>query len=373
MQYKKVQFISPEFPASELIAKDYETIHANNWYTNFGPFERHFSKEINQYIGQDIDVATASNATSGLMLAMMALLPQPKGERVEVIMPAFTFAAGADCLLLLGYTPVFIDIELETLQPDAVAARSYIQKNPSKIAGLLFCNIFGVGAPTINDWEALAADFDLPLIIDSAAGFGSCYPDGSLLGARGDCEVFSFHATKPFAIGEGGAVTSRNKELITTIRETSNFGFSGDRMVHNLGVNAKLQELNCAIGLHQLETLNDKITFRQDILAGYKKALEPHGYVFQANDDKSSVVFASVLAPTADTADAFHDRLGDRNVEAHRYYNPHLAKHPALKDRAIMADDLAVTEDVCSRIISLPVHRHINEETIAMIAQIAAA
>lgn len=370
MIYKKVQFISPEFPASELVAKDYDTIHANNWYTNFGPFEKNFAEKIREYVGQDVDVATMSNATTGLMLAMLALLPRPDGNRNKVLMPAFTFAAGADCLLLLGYTPVFVDIEVDTWQPNSKVAREYLKKHGNDVVGLLFCNIFGVGSPNIDEWEKIAKDSKLPLIIDSAAGFGSRYPDGSLLGARGDCEVFSFHATKPFAIGEGGAILGRDREFITEVRELSNFGFSNDRAVHHIGINAKLQELNCAIGLRQLETLNEKIKSRQEILVLYKHKLEKLGYAFQPNDSKSSVVFASVLAPTADLANKFYEALRDHNIEAHRYYNPHLYKHPGIKDGSLLADTLTVTDDVCARIISLPVHQHIDEETIDNIVRL---
>lgn len=371
MTSEKVQFISPDFPESSLVAKDYDAIVESNWFTNFGPFEKKFSAELASYIGQNIEIATVSNATSGLMLAMMALFPKPTADKREVLMPAFTFAAGAESLILLGYKPVFVDIESDSLQPDVACARDYIDAHKASVVGLLFCNVFGTGAPNIGEWEQLASEATLPLIIDSAAGFGSRYADGKPIGARGDCEVFSFHATKPFAIGEGGAIASQRKDLIERVYELSNFGFSKDKTAHEVGLNAKLQELNCAIGLRQLAKLDHTIDARHVLLSEYKKLLTPKGYHFQANDQNSSVAFVSVVSPDEDAADLFYEALIKDNVEARRYYSPHLYDHVAIQKESSVAKNLVVTDSVCSRIISLPVHKKIDASIIARICKLA--
>jgi len=371
MQSEKIQFISPSFPATSLMAEDYEAIIENNWFSNFGPFEKEFSARLAEYIQNDVQVATAANATSALMMAMIALLPDVKHGRQEVLMPAFTFAAGAESLILLGYTPIFIDINPDTLQPDIKQASNYILSHADTVAGILFCNVFGVGSPDIALWEQLATENKLPLIIDSAAGFGSRYTDGSPLGSRGDCEIFSFHATKPFAIGEGGAIASKRGDIIDRIRELSNFGFSKDRTAHAIGINAKLQELNCAIGLRQLTVLDETLSMRHGLLAEYKKLLVPKGYAFQVNDDQSSVAFVSVIAATQEIADRYYATLVDSNVEVRRYYSPHLYNHPAIKQKSKLADNLGITDSICSRIISLPVHKKISKETVRTLAELA--
>ncbi len=123
-------------------------------------------------------------------------------------MPSFTFVAVAQAALWAGYRPWFIDIDADTWQPSAPSARAVLECSRDRVAGILLANVFGVGNPQVGAWEDLAAQWDLPIVIDSAAGFGSAYADGERLGGRGACEIFSFHATKPFAIGEGGALVS---------------------------------------------------------------------------------------------------------------------------------------------------------------------
>lgn len=370
MKSKKISFIRPDFPKARAIAKDYRLILKNNWFTNFGPFERRLSEELAAYVGHGVHVATVSNATLGLMLAIQTYIGEPANQRNEVLMPAFTFAAGAEMLIRLGFVPVFMDINTETLQPDLLQAYEYYSKNKKKVAGVLFCNTFGTGAPQIAEWEVFCKRNGLPLVIDSAAGLGSLYVDGSRIGWRGDCEVFSFHATKPFAIGEGGAIMSGKKRPIEKIRQLQNFGFNKNREVEYLGTNAKLPELSCAIGLRQLAELDKRLCKRRQVLDTYKQYLQPQGYTFQSNDSNSSLAFISVIAPSEAVAAQDHKRLIKNGIEVRRYYNPPLHQHQLLRKHAKVAGSLKVTDDVCKRIISLPVHRHTTPKTVKRICEL---
>lgn len=360
MKYS-VPFIKPELPNAEELSSYYQKIVDSNWFSNFGPLEQELCRGIEKYIGQNINATTVSNATAGLMLALKALLPSDR--KGQVLIPAFTFAAGAEAIEWCGHEPVFIDIDKDTWQPDLKQAESYILQNRNEVTGILFCNIFGAGDPNINGWEKLAKEFSLPLIIDSAAGFGSKYSDGNKLGAKGDCEVFSFHVTKPFGVGEGGAITSRSTELIEKIRSMSNFGFSKSREVTNIGLNAKMQEINAAIGLWQLERIDERVERHQKNLVEYKKLLDKYGFKFQNNQEKSSVCFVSALAPSYEVADKLFDNLIKAGVEVNRYYNPPLHKQEAFSAYK-PAKDLKNTEEICRCIVSFPSHTVINEDII---------
>lgn len=366
MKYK-VPFIKPELPSAQELSDYYQQIVDFNWFSNFGPLEQELCNSTENYIGQSIHSTTISNATIGLMLALKALVPSTN-EKMQVLIPAFTFAAGAEAIIWCGHEPVFIDIDKTSWQPDLTQATEYLNQNHSKVAGILFCNVFGVGATEIDDWEMLAEKFDIPLVIDSAAGFGSEYKNGNKLGAKGDCEIFSFHVTKPFGVGEGGAITSRSKDTIEKIRAMSNFGFDKKREVTEVGLNGKMQEINAAIGLWQLERIDDRIKKHQKILNKYKNALEPFGFVLQENHEKSSVCFVSVLAPGPDLAQKLFDALREGGVEVNRYYNPPLHKHPAFSKYEI-ASSLNNTEDICSRIVSLPSHDMVGEEVFKVIKE----
>lgn len=360
MKYS-VPFIKPELPNAEELSSYYQKIVDSNWFSNFGPLEQELCKGIEKYIGQNINTTTVSNATSGLMLALKALLPSDR--KGQVLIPAFTFAAGAEAIKWCGHEPVFIDIDKDTWQPDLEQAESYILQNRNDVVGILFCNIFGVGDPAINAWEKLAEEFDMPLVIDSAAGFGSEYEDGNKLGARGDCEIFSFHVTKPFGVGEGGAITSQSIGLIEKIRSMSNFGFGKSREVTAIGFNGKMQEINAAIGLWQLERIDERIERHQKNLSEYKKLLDKHDFKFHNNQEKSSVCFVSALAPSQEIADKLFDNLTKAGVEVNRYYNPPLHEHKVFSEYKL-AKDLRNTEEICGRIISFPSHTVISEEVI---------
>jgi len=358
----KIPFIKPSFPTGAEIGSDYDKIVASNWFTNFGPYEQKFRREVAHFLNQDVNVSTAANATLAIDLAVRALLTRTE-TRNQVLVPSFTFAAGPEMLISNDYTPVFIDIEQESLQPNIDQAEKYIIANKKKMSGILLCNIFGVGNKNISEWEQLAEKYNLPLIIDSAAGFGSKYNKDLYIGSRGDCEIFSLHATKPFAVGEGGLVVSRNAGLIDKIRSLQNFGFDESRNVSIIGTNAKLQELNCAIGLRQLQGFKYRLRHRQQSLAYYKQKLERFGYSFQVNDDLSTVAFISVLAPDIKTAQISYTQLQSNGVEVKKYYAP-LHRQHIIANQSIINNTLAVTEDVANRILSLPLHDGMSHEII---------
>lgn len=366
MKYK-IPFIKPAFPSAAEVSEDFSAIVAANWYTNFGPYEQKFRTEIAQYLGEGAHVVTAANATLGIELAVLALMYPVVAERKEVLVQSFTFAAGPEVLIRHGFTPVFIDIEKDTWQADVQRAAVYIDANKEKVAGILFCNTFGVGNPEIAEWEKMAQEHNLPLIVDSAAGFGSKYSDEEMIGLRGDCEIFSLHATKPFCIGEGGLVIARNAELAEKIRRLENFGFDAHHDVAEIGTNAKLQELNCAIGLRQLALLDERLARRRANLAQLKQMLGKE-LEFQANDSISSIPFVSVLMPSAEIREKVLATLETQGIEAKTYYAP-LHKESALMSRSKLADDLIVTEDVSSRIVSLPLYDSMNNEELLLISK----
>lgn len=369
MKYN-IPFIKPDFPPVEEMVEDYKAIVASNWYTNFGPFEAQLCSDVAGYIGQDTYATTVANATLGLDIAVRALLT--KGDaRNEVIMPSFTFAAGADVLLAAGYKPVFIDIEESSWQPDITQADQYISENTEAVKGILLCNIFGVGNSRIAAWEDLANKHALPLIIDSAAGFGSRYPDGQLLGARGDCEIFSMHATKPFSVGEGGLIVSRSADLIEKARSLQNFGFV-DREVKAVGTNAKLQEINCAIGCRQLAKLDNRLSARRDVLQRYKAKLSGHGFIYQSNDEQSTVPFLSMVAATTESTKRIKETLTAEKIEVRSYYSP-LHLQPYLRSLSLDAGKFTTTESIASKIVSLPVHDDMSNDTVDKIVEIIIA
>jgi dTDP-4-amino-4,6-dideoxygalactose transaminase len=359
----KVPFIKPSFPGVGEIAEDYANIIKSNWFTNFGPYEKEFSKQAASFLGEGVFASTL-----GLFIAIKILF-KSDAKRRKVLVPSFTFAAGPEMLILSGFIPVFIDIGKDSWQPDWEQAEKYIENNKDSVAGILLCNIFGVGNQSVQKWESLATSNNLPLIIDSAAGFGSMYNDTQNVGVRGDCEIFSLHATKPFAVGEGGFIVSKDEKFIDEVRSFENFGFNKEKKIGVIGINAKLQEFNAAIGLRQLKGFHSRLAKRRISLKRYKAQLALTKPVFQDNDHNSTVPFVSVLMETKDLASIVLNELNKSGIEARKYYEPLHNQILILKESEI-AQNLINTEDVYSRILSLPLHDSMSNEDIDFISDV---
>ena len=363
MRYK-IPFIKPNFPDSRELIKDYEAIVASNWFTNFGSYEQRFSRACAEYIGSHVYATTISNCTLGLEAAI-SILCDP--TRKKIIMPSFTFAAGAEAVIRCGFEPLFTDIQKETWQPSISETKRLILEHDEEIAGILLCNVFGVGNQEIDEWEKLAKESNLPMIIDSAAGFGSRYIDSEMVGSRGDCEVFSMHATKPFAIGEGGLVVSKDTDFIEKVRSWQNFGFEADRNVHRIGTNAKLQEINAAIGLHQLSDFESRLRLRHNTLKDYKRLINSDVASYQLNDLESTVPFVSVRLSSPVQALKAQQHLLDNGVEARRYYTP-LHRQSILSRYSDGEESLKMTNYISDRVISLPVHDDMSRDDISLVS-----
>ena len=253
-------------------------------------------------------VALTANATLTIQLACSARFA---ADRPFALVPSFTAPAGPLGLAWCGFEPRFVDIDPVSWHPDVRDAERVLAEHPDEIAGILLTTTFGAANTDIGSWEALARRHDLSLVIDSAAGFGSSYPSGESLGARGTCEIFSLHATKPLPIGEGGAVASRDADLIDVIESTKNFGYDRTRRSVRLGTNAKLPELSAALGLRQLEGYPDRLARRRAVLAGYHEQLAPLGVQFQPEND-------AVGAGVRSGADADRGRAGRARRRARR-------------------------------------------------------
>jgi dTDP-4-amino-4,6-dideoxygalactose transaminase len=361
----RVRFLTVSHPDPSEVAEDYADIVQRGIFTNSGPVERAFSEELQEFIGEGAHVSLLANATVALELGIQTVVRT--GTRV--IVPSFTFAAGALAVRRCGFRPEFVDISLDTWQPDLAHAHQLLSRNEG-IGGILLTSTFGVGNPEITRWENLANDQAIPLIVDSAAGFGSTYTWGEPLGLRGTCEVFSFHATKAMGIGEGGILVSRDPQIVATVEELKNFGFDAERRAVHAGTNAKLTELAAAIGRRQLRTLPVRLQKRRRIVAMYAERLEPLGVQFQPGVRQSAPPFVSALMPTAESRDRLVRALDAAEVETRVYYNPPVHRHPIFE-----ASDgnrsLPNTDTVAARIISLPMGDDLAPSVIEFVARIA--
>ncbi len=359
----RIPFIKPEFPHIEEVKEDLQQIYDNNYYSNNGPIYYKFIEEMSAYLGQSLRIVALNNATSALMLAMKACF---KPEEKYVALPAFTFPAGPLAAQWCGYIPLFFDIDKETLQPSISSIKKIYKEYGQNIAGILLVNEYGIGNAQIDEWESLSQELGIPLIIDSAPGIGSTYPDGKLLGARGDCEIFSMHATKPFGIGEGGLIATKNKNLVDKIESLKNFGFDERKLTYIEGLNAKITELDCAIGLRLLKNYGNVLTRRRKVYLTYERLLKDK-VRFIPFAERASIQFATILV-NKDKRDKVLAELNNHKIDARTYYAPPLHYHPLFKDNP--REDLKNTEEISQQVISLPVHNDMTTNTVEFICDV---
>ncbi|MGH9563652.1 MAG: aminotransferase class I/II-fold pyridoxal phosphate-dependent enzyme, partial [Terracidiphilus sp.] len=234
-----------------------------NWLTNDGPFVRQFEKNIAEFVGVRHCVAMCSG-TVALEIAIRAL--ELKGE---VIVPSFTFVATAHALQWQEITPVFCDIALGTHHLDPKRVEEMITPRTTGIIG-----VHTWGQPcNVDALSDIARRRNLNLLFDAAHAFACSYA-GKMVGGFGQCEVFSFHATKFFNTFEGGAVVTNDDALAEKIRLMRNFGFKGYDNVIYIGTNGKMTEICAAMGLTSFESLGQFVATNQRNYRAYRSGLD---------------------------------------------------------------------------------------------------
>ena len=252
----------PNIGSHERFLERVRKILEARWLSNNGPFVQEFELRMADFIGIKHCIAMC-NGTMALEIAIRAL-----NLRGEVIIPSFTFIATAHSLQWQEITPVFADIDPRTHTLDPIRVEEMITP---KTTGIIGVHLWGRPCDT-ERLEALATRRNLRLLFDASHAFGVSYR-GRMIGQFGDCEVFSFHATKFINTFEGGAVVTNNDDLALKIRLMKDFGFAGDDKVIYIGTNGKMSEVSAAMGLTNLESLDHFVTINRRNHDFYKQGL----------------------------------------------------------------------------------------------------
>jgi dTDP-4-amino-4,6-dideoxygalactose transaminase len=367
-----IRFQGPELPSSRDIQRYFSRSCDAGQFSNDGPCARLLRERLEAYVGLGAHCVPVASATAGLLISLRALVPERTRGR-EVLVPSFTFVAPVAAIRWCGLEPVFVDVDPEGWHVDAGALADAIAARGDRVAAVLCCSAFGTPPPSAqrSAWELECERAELPLLVDSAAGFGAVTEDGARLGLQGNAEVFSFDAVKPFAVGEGGVVVTRSVELAQRIAQLSNFGFDEDRrVVAPGGLNAKLSELHAATALATLDRYPEILEHRRERAARISERLVEHGWTFQGACERGTWQFVPALADDRRERDLVLDRAAGR-VELRTYYAP-LHQMAQFADQG-WAGDLAVTADLGERIVSLPMANELSDDEIDEIVDVAVA
>ncbi len=333
-------------------------------HLSLGPKLAEFEREIAQYAGVRHAVAVNSG-TSALHLIIRAL---GISEGDEVITTPFSFIASANCVLFERARPVFVDIDPKTLNIDPAQIEEKITR---KTRAILAVDVFGHPA----EWDELtriAQEHQLKLIEDSAEALGAEYK-GRRTSSFGDAAVFAFYPNKQITTGEGGVVLTDNDEIARLCRSLRNQGRGeGDEWLQHerLGYNYRLSDIHCALGLAQLERIEEILQKRERVAQIYNERLaciEEVRTPYVAPHVKISwFVYVIRLADRYTRAD--RDRilqgLKARGIGCSNYFSPiHL--QPFYRNLfGYEPGDFPITEHVAERTIALPFYNNLTEEQI---------
>ncbi len=331
-----------------------------------GPFAARFEAAIAASVGRQEAIA-CSSGTAGLHMGVRAL---GLGDGDDVLTTPFSFVASANCLLYERAVPRFVDIEEDSLgmDPDQTAASM-----TSRTKAILPVHVFGRPC-RIELLSALARNQGLAIIEDSCEGLGSSV-GGKALGSFGDVAVFAFYPNKQVTTGEGGMVVTDDTSLAEAIRSMRNQGRDADgtwlRHVR-LGYNYRLDELSAALGVAQMERIEELRRGRARVVEGYQRALGSVDWITlpRASEDESVDWFVYVVRLHSEIdRDGLMGRLASHGVASRPYFSP-LHLQPYYRETfGYKPGDFPVTERVAASTLALPFSSQLADDDIRYVAE----
>ena len=353
--HKSIYVTMPTLAPLEEVNEIMQGIWESGIMTHNGPLVQRFEKEVCEYLGVP-RMVSCCNGTLALQMAVKAL-----GKTGEIITSPFTFIATISSIMWEHCTPVFVDIDPETLNID-----------PKKIEERITCHtvaimpvhVFG-NACEIDEIEAIAKKHGISVIYDAAHAVGVKYKGRSIM-EYGDMSCTSFHATKMLNTAEGGGVFTLNEELDAKLRRIRFFGFENHADIVEDGFNGKMTEVHAAVGIANLRYLDKALADRKAKYARYKEILGQNPDIrFQKITSDCNYSYFPAIFKDEETTLKVIEALNAINVFPRRYFYPSVNTFTKLVPYVPMP----LSEDVAKRILCLPLHFGMTMEDVEMIAE----
>jgi len=349
----------PHLPPLEDLFPLLQQIWESRVLTNNGPLHQQLEIALCNYLGVS-NISLFCNGTIALITALNAL-------RItgEVITTPYSFVATSHALLWNNLKPVFVDIEPNTFNIDPYKIESAITERTTAILPM---HCYGVPC-NVDAIESIAKNYNLKVIYDAAHAFGVNCHCGSILN-HGDLSVLSFHATKVFNTLEGGAIVCHDNDIKKEIDRLKNFGFSNETEISAMGINGKMNEIQAAIGLLQLESIDRAIDERSVIAKKYRSHIKSirglHCVPLPSSLRYNHAYFPILVDKDYPLSrDELYQKLKHNSIFARRYF------HPLISDFDIYYDSLSTTNDffpvassVSQRILCLPIYPSLDDNSL---------
>lgn len=346
------------FPPIDEYQKQIQRVWNNQWLTNRGSLVQELEEKLSEYLAlQESKMIIMNNGTIPLQISLKLL-----GKGGEIITTPFSYVATTAAIVWENCTPVFVDIHPDYLTIDETKIEAAITE---KTTCILATHVFG-NPCNIDVIETIAKKHNLKVIYDAAHCFGVTY-NGKSIFEYGDISTCSFHATKLFHTGEGGALFTKDPELFHKCFYSHNFGHNGPLDFHGLGINGKISELQAAMGLSVFPYMQKIIKSRNEVVDFYNRHL---------NFDKLKAVeirentnwnysYYPIIFETEQILLNVQLALNEKKIFPRRYFYPSLNKLNYLKQSKFQ-----ISEEISKRILCLPVYSEINNQELSEIVEI---
>jgi len=366
MNNNPIYITQPSLPPLEEYIEYLRQIWDSKILTNAGPFHARFETELADYLGVKY-ISLFTNGTLALVTALQVL-------RItgEVITTPFSFVATTHALWWNNIKPVFVDIEPDHCNIDPEKLESAITPQTT---GILPVHVYG-NPCRVDHIKEIADTYGLHLIYDAAHAFGVQLKGQSILN-YGDLSVLSFHATKAFNTLEGGAIICQDPKTKMRIDYLKNFGFAGETMIVGHGINAKMNELQAALGLLQIKYFNQNINKRRQLAQKYKELLAGItgiSFIEQAPDVIYNYSYVPIFVDAehyGHTRDELYEHLKTYNYYGRRYFYPLISSFNPYKALASAnPKNLSTATYKAQQVLCLPIYPALEPNHVQNIAEI---
>ncbi|WP_304139703.1 DegT/DnrJ/EryC1/StrS family aminotransferase [Mesonia mobilis] len=344
-------FLPPQDEYQTILKKAWDAV----WLTNRGQLVKELEIKLQNYLSSAPLLAT-TNGTLPLQIALKVLAKQG-----EVITTPFSYVATTSSIVWENSTPVFVDIDPEHLTIDETKIEAAIT---SKTTAILATHVFG-NPCAVEEIEQIAKKHQLAVIYDAAHGFGVNYHGKSLFD-YGDVSTCSFHATKLFHTGEGGAMFSKDEQLFQRLYSYHNFGHDGPEKFEGLGINAKMSELQAAMGLAVLPYMEEIIIKRQVVVNTYDDQLKFRDFrkLKIREGTEWNYSYYPIIFEEENDLLKVKEALLEEGINPRRYFYPSLHQLPY-----VTQVDVPISESISKRILCLPLSASLEESIVRKIVK----
>ncbi len=347
----------PFLPPQAEYEKYLTGIWQRQWLTNMGPLASALELDIKKYLNVK-HLLYVTNGTVALQMAIKAL--NLKGE---IITTPFSFIATTSSIVWEGCTPVFVDIDSNSLNIDPAKIEQAIT---DKTSAILATHVYG-NPCDVEQIEKIAQKHNLKVIYDAAHAFG-VEVNGKSIFDYGDISTCSLHATKLYHSSEGGLIFTKDPDLLKRLAYMRNFGFDGPEAFALLGLNGKNSEFHAAMGLANLPYISAIIQKRRSLTQRYEeklknfKARRPQWHSLSQNNG----AYFPLVFESEELLQKCVDKLKGSEIFARRYFYPSLANSVPYVVKA----DLPVTDDIAHKVLCLPLYYDLTEEEVDLICRL---